>query len=421
MSILIKSVLLNGKEVDVFIQGNIIKKIGKNLGIDRSSTHIISGKDKAIFPSFFNVHTHAAMTLLRGYADDMELHTWLNDYIWPFERKLTPEDVYWGTKLACLEMIKTGTTFFCDMYWHVDAIAHAVDEMGMRAALSSAYVDFEDPKKGDLFKKKNKKFFDSLPNVDKSRIKFIMGPHAIYTVSRDSLIWIRDFAKERKLYINIHLAETKKERDDCLKIRGLTPVRYLEEIGFLSNKCICAHVIWVDEQEMDILKQGEVNIAHVPASNMKLCSGSFKFDKVLKKGLLIGLGTDGCASNNNLDMLEEMKIAALRAKMGSNDPTCAKSKDIFKCATQNGARMFQINGGEIKEGMVADCILVDLNHPQMIPHHNLISNLVYSANGDCVVTTICNGKILMQDRRVKGEEEIIKKNKAIAASILKRM
>jgi len=410
--------MLNGEEVDIFIEGEIFKKIGKDLDVEASYT--ISGKDKAILPSFFNVHTHAAMTLLRGYADDMELHTWLNDHIWPFERKLTPDDVYWGTKLACLEMIKTGTTFFCDMYWHIDATAQAVEEMGLRAALSSAYVDFEDPKKGEYFRKRNTEFFDSPPKVS-SRIKFIMGPHAIYTVSKNSLIWIKDFARERGLFINIHLAETKKEMEDCIKIRGTTPVRHLEEIGFFSAKCICAHVIWVDEEEMDILKKREVNIAHVPASNMKLCSGAFKFDKIRKKGILIGIGTDGCASNNNLDMLEEMKIAALRAKMTSNDPTSAKSEDIFECATKNGAKIFGINAGEIKEGMLADCILVDLNHPQMVPYHNLISNLVYSANGDCVVTTICNGKILMEDRYVKGEEEIIKKAKEVTNSILSRI
>ncbi len=418
MSILIKNVLLNDKEVDVYIEGGVFKKIGKDLSID--AKHIISGKDKAILPSFYNVHTHAAMTLLRGYADDMELHTWLNDYIWPFERKLTPEDVYWGTKLACLEMIKTGTTFFCDMYWHARSIAQAVEEMGIRAAISSAYVDFDDPKKGEYFQKKNIDFFDSISSFS-SRIMFVMGPHAIYTVSRDSLEWIRDFAAQRRLFVNMHVAETKKEWEDCKKIRGTTPVRYLDEIGFLNSRCIFAHVIWVDEEEMDILKERGVSVVHVPTSNMKLCSGSFKFDEIKDKGILIGIGTDGCASNNNLDMLEEMKIAALRAKMAENNPTSAQSKDIFRCATINGARIFGIDAGEIKEGKVADCILVDLNHPQMVPCHNLLSNLVYAANGDVVRTTICNGVVLMEDRYVKGEEEIIKRAREQVKSILKKL
>ncbi|GAB6887410.1 amidohydrolase [Desulfothermus okinawensis JCM 13304] len=418
MSILIKQVLLDGEEKDVYIEGEVFKKIGKSL--DVKADYVISGKDRAIIPSFFNVHTHAAMTLLRGYADDMDLHTWLSNYIWPFERKLTPEDVYIGTKLACLEMIKTGTTFFCDMYWHVDAIAQAVDEMGIRAALSSAYVDFEDPKKGEYFQKRNREFFDSPPRVS-SRIKFIMGPHAIYTVSKESLKWIRDFARERDLFINIHVAETKKEMEDCLKIRGTTPVRYLEDIGFLNERCILAHVIWVDDQEIEILKNRNVKIAHVPASNMKLTSGSFRFDDIIGKGVMVGMGTDGCASNNNLDMLEEMKIAALRAKMASNNPSSGNSEDIFRCATINGARIFGIDAGEILEGKLADCVLIDLNHPQMVPCHNLVSNLVYSSNGDVVTTTICNGRILMENRYVKGEEEIIKKTKKQVKSILDRL
>ncbi len=417
MSILIKKCELNGREVDVFIKDGRFERIGKELDVEAEK--VIDGKDKAILPSFFNVHTHAAMTLLRGYADDMELHKWLREYIWPFERKLTPEDVYWGTKLACLEMIKTGTTFFCDMYWHVKAVADAVEEMGIRAALSSAYVDFDDPKKGDFFKKKNIEFFDNLPHVS-DRIKFIMGPHAIYTVSKDSLEWIKDFASERNLLINIHLAETKKERDDCLKIRGTTPVRYLDDIGFLNERCICAHVIWVEDEEIEILQKRKVNVAHVPASNMKLCSGNFRFDDMLNKGVLVGIGTDGCASNNNLDMFEEIKIAALRAKLATSNPQAAKSEDIYRCATKNGAMMFGIDAGEIKEGMLADCILVDLNHPQLVPCHNLISNIVYAANGDCVVTTICNGKIVMEDRYVKGEEEIIRQAKKQVQDILNR-
>jgi len=418
VSILIKEVFLNEEIVDVYIENGVFKKIGKSLNVE--ADQVISGKDRAIIPSFFNVHTHAAMTLLRGYADDMDLHTWLNNHIWPFERKLTPDDVYIGTKLACLEMIKTGTTFFCDMYWHVEAIAQAVDEMGIRAAISSAYVDFEDPKKGEYFQKKNREFFYSPPKVS-SRVMFIMGPHAIYTVSKASLEWIRDFAQDMGLFVNIHVAETKKEMEDCKKIRGTTPVKYLDDIGFLNERCILAHVIWVDEEEIEILKNRNVKIAHVPTSNIKLASGSFKFDEFINKGLIVGIGTDGCASNNNLDMLEEMKIAALRAKMASNSPTSGKSDDIFRCATKNGAMIFGIDAGEIKEGKVADCVLVDLNHPQMVPCHNLISNLVYAANGDVVTTTICNGKILMHDRYVKGEEEIIKRAKKQVKSILDRL
>ncbi len=177
----------------------------------------------------------------------------------------------------------------------------------------------------------------------------------------------------------------------------------------------------MDDQEIEILKNRNVKIAHVPASNMKLTSGSFRFDDIIGKGVMVGMGTDGCASNNNLDMLEEMKIAALRAKMASNNPSSGNSEDIFRCATINGARIFGIDAGEILEGKLADCVLIDLNHPQMVPCHNLVSNLVYSSNGDVVTTTICNGRILMENRYVKGEEEIIKKTKKQVKSILDRL
>ncbi len=418
MSVLIQNVLLDNKKVDVYIEGNTFKKISPSINI--KAEEVINAEGQAIFPSFFNVHTHAAMTLLRGYADDMELHTWLTQHIWPFEQVLTPEDVYWGTKLACLEMIKTGTTFFCDMYWHIKEVASAVDEMGMRAALSSAYVDFNDPKKGEHFRKRNMEFFHNPPCVS-SRIKFIMGPHAIYTVSKESLIWIRDFAREHSLMINIHLAETRKEKEDCIRIRGCTPVRYLKEIGLLDKNLLCAHVIWVDEEEIEMLGDFGVKVAHVPTSNMKLCSGPFRFNDFIEKGIVLGIGTDGCASNNNLDMLEEMKIAALRAKMAEDDPTVATAPQIFKCATISGAQIFDIKAGKIEEGWIADCILVDLEHPQMVPSHNSISNLVYSANGDVVTTCICDGKIIMKERKVPGEVEIIQQAKKTVNNILARL
>ncbi len=403
MSILIKNVYLESNKVDVYIRGNRFEKIGQNL--KEQADVIIDGTDRAILPSFVNGHTHAAMTLLRGYADDLELHTWLTRHIWPFEQTLTSEDVYLGTKLACLEMIKSGTTFFSDMYWYMDGTLQAVQEMGLRAALSSVFIDFNDPKKAKKFRKRTREFFANHTNTE--RIIFTLGPHAIYTVSRESLTWLKEFAREKDLLIHIHVAETRKEVEDCIKEHGLTPVRYLDKIGFLGPNIISCHNIWVDEEEMDILAQNEVKIVHNPISNMKLASGIFPYAKLKERGLIIGLGTDGCASNNNLDMFEEMKVASLLAKISSDDPTNFTAKEAFDCATVNGARIFGLDMGEIAPGKLADCILVDLNHPQLVPNHNLISNIVYAASGDCVVTTICNGKILMQDRVVPGEKELV--------------
>lgn len=417
MSILIKNAFLDGALSDVLIQGEHIVAVGPALNAQAET--VIDATDKAIVPALINAHTHAAMTLLRGYADDMDLHTWLNDYIWPLERKLSPEDVYWGSKLACLEMIKTGTTFFCDMYWHMPSTIRAVEDMGLRAMLSSVFIDFGDTKKAAQFKKRTQEFFDR-QNTSFSRIQFALGPHAIYTVSRDSLAWLADFAREKGLLIHIHLSETKREVEDCLSAHGLTPVRYLKDLGFLGPNVLAAHAIWLDTEEMDILAEHDVKIIHLPASNMKLCSGAFPYRRLLARGLCIGLGTDGCSSNNNLDMFEEMKFAALNRKSLTGDPTAMPAAQAWACATSNGARIFGLNTGRIAPGLLADCLLLDLNHPQLVPNHNLISNIVYAANGDCVHTTICAGQVLMQNRYVPGETEIIREFKARLSALLKR-
>jgi 5-methylthioadenosine/S-adenosylhomocysteine deaminase len=417
MSILIKNALLDGVLSDVLIQGEHIVAVGPDLNAEAKT--VIDATDKAIVPALINAHTHAAMTLLRGYADDMDLHTWLNDYIWPLERKLSPEDVYWGSKLACLEMIKTGTTFFCDMYWHMPSTIRAVEDMGLRAMLSSVFIDFGEAKKAAQFKKRTQEFFDR-QNTSFSRIQFALGPHAIYTVSRDSLAWLADFARKNGLLIHIHLSETKREVEDCLSAQGLTPVRYLKDLGFLGPNVLAAHAIWLDTEEMDILAEHDVKIVHLPVSNMKLCSGAFPYRQLLARGLCIGLGTDGCSSNNNLDMFEEMKFAALNCKSLTGDPTAMPAAQAWACATSNGARIFGLNAGRIAPGLLADCLLLDLNHPQLVPNHNLISNIVYAAGGDCVHTTICAGKILMHNRYVPGELEIIREFKARLSALLKR-
>jgi len=417
VSILIKKVQLNFKTVDILIKGNRIVKIAEN--IEGKVDQEIDGKNKAALPTFHNVHTHAAMTLLRGYADDLPLHTWLEQYIWPFEQKLTFEDVYIGSKLACLEMIKSGTTFFCDMYWHPLATKQAVEEMGIRAALSTVFVDFNDNKKAKHFKERTERFFAE--NQDSERVFFILGPHAIYTVSRESLLWLKDFAQARDLFIHIHLAETKKELEDCRKTYGLTPVRYLDSLGFLGPKVVVAHSIWVDEEEMEILARREVKVVHVPSSNIKLASGLFPYAPMKEKGVFLSLGTDGCASNNNLDMFEEMMVASFNAKIYAQSPSSLPAEEAFALATKQGAWAFGLDSGEIKEGKLADLMLVNLNHYLLVPNHNLISNLVYSANPACLDTVICDGKVLMEKGKVEGEEDIIEEARECVQRILERV
>ncbi|NLV96655.1 MAG: amidohydrolase [Desulfovibrionales bacterium] len=403
MSILIQKVRLQNEVVDVLIKENKFHSIGTD--IDTHADIVIDGTDKAILPSLHNCHTHAAMTLLRGYADDLELHTWLKEYIWPFEARLTEEDVYWGSKLACLEMIKSGTTFFADMYWHLPGTARAVEEMGIRAALSAAFFDFEDPEKALTMQKQVMRLHE-LSTSFSERIQFILGPHAIYTVSTDSLRWLANYAAKHNLLIHTHLSETQKEVADCVQAHGKRPVTYLHDLGLLSSNLILAHGIWLDDQEMNLLAQHGVHIVHCPVSNMKLCSGQFDYKAMCDHGIKVALGTDGCSSNNSLDMFGEMKTASLLAKISSMDPTILPAQEVFAAATLVGAHMYNLESGCIVTGQWADCILVDVNQVSMIPDHNLISNMVFSAGACAVDTTICNGQVLMQGGIVPGEEEI---------------
>ncbi|RLG14809.1 MAG: amidohydrolase [Candidatus Nanohalarchaeota archaeon] len=411
MSILIKNALLSNEIKDIYIKGNIINKIDSK--INAKADNIIDAMSKAVLPSFLNLHTHAAMNLFRSYADDMKLEDWLKKKIWPVEARLTEDDVYWGAKFACLEMIKSGTAFFNDMYWHYGATARAADEMGLRANISAVFIDMFDNQKAKEQIERNEKLFIQSQQYS-NRINFALGPHSIYTVSEKSLLWAKKFADKHNLMIHIHLSETEKEADDCIKKRKKRPVEYLEDIGFLGDNVIAAHCIHANDKEIKILKKYNVCVVYNPVSNMKLCSGVFPYEKMKNAGVNICLGTDGCASNNNLDMLEEMKFASLLQKSYSRNPVALPAKDCFKMAAINPAKAFGLNCGRIEEGALADLILVDLKDLNLNPNHNLVSNLVYSANGTCVDTTICNGKILMHNRKVEGEEEILRKANEVA-------
>lgn len=418
MGILIRNVRWQGQNVDVLIRGNRFQRIAAGIE-DHSADTVLDGTGKAILPSFVNGHTHAAMTLLRGYADDMELHTWLEKYIWPLEGQLNEEDVYAGSKLACLEMIKSGTTFFNDMYWHYPGTARAVQEMGIRAALSSVFIDFNDPSVAQRRWGECQELFQEYSSYSQ-RITFALGPHAVYSVSRKSLEQARDFALEHNLLIHIHVSETKKEVEQSRRELGKTPVEYLSELNMLGpNLCAC-HCVWLTESDMDLLSRSKTPIIHNPTSNMKLCSGHFPYLELARRGVPMGLGTDGCSSNNNLDMLEEMKFASLAGKAYFGDPTLLNAEEAFRAATRDGAKIFGLECGVIQEGMLADCILVDLNHPKLVPDYNLTSNLVYSANGDCVDTTICNGSILMREGKVPGEEEVISRARETAEKLMRQ-
>jgi 5-methylthioadenosine/S-adenosylhomocysteine deaminase len=414
MTLLIKNVLLGRGKTSILIEGNRIASLG---GKDKTG-HVLDGSGKAALPGLVNCHTHAAMSLMRGYADDLPLQEWLEGRIWPLEARLTEEDVYWGSRLACLEMIKTGTTCFNDMYWHWRGTARAVQDSGLRAYLSEVFVDLRDKDKADEQIKVNKRLYRESRGFPE-RVGFALGPHAPYSVSRESLAWVRDFSEEHNIPVHFHLSETEREVRDCLDKHGRRPVEYLEEIGFLSSRLIACHSVWLSPGEIGLLKKHDVRLVYNPASNMKLGSGTFPYPEVRRSGLLVALGTDGCASNNNLDMLEEMKFASLLQKLRSG-PAALPVGEALEMATLNGARALGLDAGEIKPGKLADIILVDLKRPELTPGHGLPSNLVYSAQGSCIDTVICDGKILMENRTVPGEEDILEKASEVAKDLVQR-
>lgn len=416
--LLVKGVRIWGeREADIFIEGNRIKRIAPNIG--ERCDEVIDAQGMIAIPPFFNGHTHAAMALLRGYADDMPLKEWLEKKIWPIEAKMTQEDVYWGTKLACLEMIKSGTLFFNDMYWHWEGVARAVEEMGLRAAVSAVFIDLFDPNRCQEQKRLNEELFEKARSFSE-RVIFSLGPHAIYTCSEEGLRWCKEFAQRHGLLIHIHLSETRREIEDSLAKTGLRPVEYLDKIGFLGPEVFCAHAVWLSPGEMDILAEKGVKVVYNPVSNMKLSVGGvFPYGDLKKRGVKVLLGTDGPASNNNLDMLEAAKIGSLLQKHHTSDPQALPAEEALTLITEAAAEAFGVSA-RLREGDLADLILIDPHDERMIPGFNLASDLIYSANGSVVDTAICNGRVLMRHRRIEGEEEIREEAKRRARALVVR-
>ena len=415
MSILIKNVELREEKKDILIQGNRIEKIAPHITAEADQT--IDATNKAVAPGFINMHTHAPMTLFRGYADDMELEKWLNEKIWPYEAKLTDEMIYWGAKLACLEMIKTGTTCFNDMYMHLAPIIQATEEMGLRGYLSAIVMDptFQQTPAQALKQIENNL---ALQSHCSDLIRITIAPHAVYTVSEEILRMVAEYARANKLLVHIHANETRTEVSNCIRAHGYSPIHWLDKIGFLGPNVILAHCLWLSDTEINILAENGANVVHNPNSNLKLASGyRFKYHEMDEKGICIGLGTDGTSSSNNLDMIDAMKTASLIGKAWRFDPTATTAKEMFHCATRNGARILGLPTGTIEEGQLADIILINLNNTAFTPNFHFTSNLVYAANGFCVDTLICNGKVLMENRQVEGEEIILQKAREMAAKL----
>ena len=386
--LLISNVLLEGRKCDILIEGNRFTRISP-AGAGLEAGLVLDAEGKAILPALYNTHTHAAMTLLRGYADDMALGKWLGEYIWPFEDKLTPADILEGSRLAVEEMLSSGTVFFNDMYFEIEQTIEAVAASGMRAAIGITVMDNHSLAQTA----RKKQFVREFRDPTGGRIQLVMAPHAIYTVGAGKLKACVAFARDNGLRIHIHVAETRQEVDDCLAAHGLTPVQYLDSLGILGPDVIAAHCVHLTPRDAGILAERGVTVSHCPCSNMKLSSGVFPYELLISSGCRITLGTDGASSNNNLDLREEMKFAALLAKVGGG-PELLPAAQVLDWATVNGAEAFGIDAGRIAEGKLADCLLVDLSDIRMRPCHNLVSNWVYAADSNCISNVICDGRII---------------------------
>lgn len=423
-SLLITNVRLNGETADIFIdETGCIGGAGAGMGKTRKgeADFILDGNGAIAVPGLVNTHTHAAMTLLRGYADDMLLQDWLTQKIWPLEAHLTGNDVYWGTRLACLEMIRTGTVAFNDMYFFMEDAARAVSEMGLRAQLSYGFIDLSDPVKRENECRATERLVKHIRGMQNPRIRAAVGPHSIYTVSRDGLEWCSEFAKSEKIGIHVHLGETEKEVNDSLAQHGKRPAQVLDECGCLTEMTVAAHCCWLDEPECTLLGKRGTAASHNPSSNMKLAVGrAMPYNSLKAAGAPLTLGTDGCASNNNLDMFEEMKFAALLQKFFWNDQTALPAGEALAMATTDGARALGFSTGTITVGSPADIILVGSREPANTPLHNVPSNLVYSCSGCNVETVICDGKVLMLERCIPGEQEILDEAARAARSLVER-
>lgn len=413
MGLVLKNTVLDRNSCDIRIEHGIFTDISPRIDGTKDDT-FFNAEGKIIIPSMKNAHTHAAMTLLRGWGDDMKLQPWLEKKIWPMEEKIMKdkEACYWGTKFACLEMIKTGTTFANDMYFNYFENVRAFKEMGIKASMGAPLYDFLDSEQTKIMKEQCLQGYKNFKEDE--NIRFCLNPHSIYTVSRELLKWVGDFARDNNLPVHIHLSETKEEADDCFSSNGKSPVAYLKDVGLLGPNLITAHTVWVSEEDIRILADYNVTVVHNPVSNMKLSVGnSFPFASMHKQGIPIMLGTDGVASNNNLDMFEEMKFAALLQKHHTADPEIMKAEEIFNIATGGNSSFFPHISGEISVGAHADCLLLNPDTTPLIPDHHTLSNIVYAADGSCVDTVISGGKILMKHRKIEGEEEIISNFKAM--------
>ncbi|MFO3667078.1 MULTISPECIES: amidohydrolase family protein [Anaerococcus] len=399
MTILIKNAKIlpmDGADIftsDLFIEGKYIKKIEKNISDEADQT--IDASNMVLMPAFINSHSHVGMSLFRNYGEEVDLYTWLNDYIWPLEERLDNRQTYLASMLSLIEMANNGIGTFADMYFFSEATIKACKEIGLRAQISRG---LSVPDDDDYRLKENIYLYKKYKDYD--LIDIGLGPHAIYTSNLDYLKKISDLAYKYKMPIHIHLSETKKENEDCIERFGMTPTEVFEKAGIFKHKTIAAHGIYLTDNDLDIIKENKVSVVHNPSSNLKLKSGFMNLSRLLDKGINVCLGTDSSASNNKLSILREMELAALVSKLYSSRIVTAR--EILEMATINGAKALGLDDkiGSIKVGKEADLILIDLSNVNHTPTNNILSSLIYSTYEKDIKCTIVNGNIVARDGKI---------------------
>jgi 5-methylthioadenosine/S-adenosylhomocysteine deaminase len=402
VSLVVTNARLDGEPVGLRTQEKIITEIGPGVQ-PRPGDDVIDAAGGILVEPLVNGHTHAAMTLFRGYGDDLPLMRWLEEKIWPIERRLEPEDVYWGTRLACLEMIRTGTVRFWDMYWHPTAAARAVQDAGMRATVAAPLIDVDG--RTDAMREAATRSLDELAGADE-RIDAGLAPHAIYTVSEDSLRWIAELSADRGIPVQIHLSETEPEVIDCVAAHGERPARYLDRVGLLSPRTVLAHGVWVDDDELELIAERGAVVVTNPVANLKLAVGGvFPYPRARAAGVHVGLGTDGPGSNNSLDLFADMKAFALIQKHTANDAAAIGAAETWEVATGRRAPLLGAASG-LQVGQPADFLLLSADAPEL-SFGELAAALVYAASGAVVQTTVVAGRALMRDGVIEGADEVL--------------
>ena len=413
MNILLKNIVCNGTVSDIYIEGSVIARIVTSADdpcgqIPASGVEVVDCQGKTAMPAFVNMHTHAGMSLMRGIEEDVPLKEWI-DRIWEVESHIDGDFVYHATKVACLEMIKSGTVTFNDQYWFPLMARKAAVEMGLRPVISYVVLDHNNKEEAEFQKDECVRTYEESLGWKDGGL-FSMAFHAIYSVSEEMMLWSAEFARKHGLKLHIHLSETEKEVRDCMAgHNGLSPVEYLDRLGILGPDVIAAHTLWLSDEDVRILGERKVNCVHNINSNTKLASGyRFRYNELRDAGANVCIGTDGCASSNNLDMLEALKTTALFQKAWRENPKALPLYELISLATRNGADALGLDTGRLEAGMQADICIVNTDSSFFLSPGSFLSNFIYSAHSDCIDSLISMGRFVMRNRKVEGEESILR-------------